>query len=94
MRWLIRKLFGLIVITERQKRLLADGRKAIKKQKFMLSEIDEILIHKDFDLTEGSINDHPPPNAKKINNKEYAKASNFYSILYKQKLEELKSYLI
>ncbi len=90
---LIMRLFGLVIITKRQKQLLIDGRKAIKKQKLMLHEIDETLIHKDFDLTEGSVNDHSPPDAKRINDREYAKASNFYSILYRQKLEELKSYL-
>lgn len=88
------KLLGLIIITKRQHQLLNQGRKAIKLNKLLLKDLDEMLIHEDFNLKEGNINDHIPPNSNKTNEKEYAKASNFYSLLYKQKLQELRYKLV
>ncbi len=84
----ILKFFGLAIITIERKR---QNKKAVEQLKRIKNEIDQMLIHKDFDLKKGNINDHRPPNAKKLDPLEYAKASNFYSVLYRQKVEYLNS---
>lgn len=84
------QIFGLVIISKRQAQLLKKGRKSIETQRLISKRIDKMLVNKEYDLTEGHISEHSPPNITGVNSYEYSKAANFYSIVYRQKLEEIK----